>query len=170
MLAGLIVQSDSNYRFPHDRVQEASYALGTDDERAAIHLRVARALVSLDSLLRDDSLFETVNHFNQALTLIDSPADRRQVAELNLQAGKVAKAAIAFESALKYLAAGLQVLGEAAWQCEPDLAFSLAFQLGDCEYLTGNLAAAEQRLRDLSERATNRFDRCTVPACEPRFT
>ena len=164
VLAGLLVQSDSNYRFPHDRVQEASYALGTDNERAEIHLRIARSLASADPSLRDESLFETVNHFNQARALIESPSERRAVAELNLLAGKLAKDAIAFDSALKCLAAGLEVLGKDAWLGESSLAFALSFQLGDCEYLTGELGAAETRLRALSERATNRFDQCTV-AC-----
>ncbi|MET0791959.1 MAG: PAS domain S-box protein [Polyangiaceae bacterium] len=162
--AGLLVRSDSNYRFPHDRVQEASYALGTESERSAIHLRIARSLVGSVPVRRDESSFETVNHFNRALSLITSVEERREVAELNLLAAKLAKAAIAFHSALKYLAAGLEALGEDAWQREPRLAFTLAFQRGDCEYLTGDLAGAEARLRALSERAANRFDRCTV-AC-----
>ena len=44
--AGLAVRVDGGYRFLHDRVQEAAYALEPESERARIHLGIARLLSS----------------------------------------------------------------------------------------------------------------------------
>jgi PAS domain S-box-containing protein len=69
------------------------------------------------------------------------------VAELNLLAGKRAKAATAYASALNYLVTGESLLAEVEeGPTRSQLAFNLAFARAECEYLTGKLAEAEQRL------------------------
>ncbi len=162
--AGLVLRAESGYRFPHDRVQEASHALASESERIAIHLRIARSLAALDEARRDERIFELVNHYNRAVSAIESAEERCQIAELNLLAGKRAMAAVAFQSASVYLVAGVAVLGESAWQEEYALIFVLTLQRANCEYLTGNLEAAEERLSLLANRARTRLDRCSV-AC-----
>ena len=67
VLAGLVVEVDAGYEFPHDRVQEASHALASEVERAAIHRRAGRILAELDGgSRRDELIFEIVNHLNRA--------------------------------------------------------------------------------------------------------
>ena len=44
--AGLVFRSDGAYRFLHDRVQEAAYALIPEADRAAVHLRIGRLLAA----------------------------------------------------------------------------------------------------------------------------
>ncbi|HET7541661.1 MAG TPA: AAA family ATPase [Polyangiaceae bacterium] len=162
--AGLVARKDANYVFPHDRVQEASYALAGESERAAIHLRIARLFSSLEPALRDERLFEVVDHYSRAAAAIESAEERRLVAEINLLAAKRAMASIAFESASVYLTCGCEILGESAWDDDYALMFALTLQRSNSEYLTGRLQAAEDRLSSLAERATNRLDRCSV-AC-----
>jgi len=162
--AGLVVRAESGYRFPHDRVQEASHALASGAERVGIHLRIARSLAALDEARRDERIFELVNHYNRAVGALESTEERRQLAELNLLASKRAMAAIAFQSASVYLVAGIAVLGDGAWQKEYPLIFVLTLQRANCEYLTGDLQAAEDRLSQLAARANSRLDRCSV-AC-----
>ena len=162
--AGLVVQAGGGYAFPHDRVQEASYALTTEAERSHIHLRIAKLLVALDPARRDDQMFEIANHFNQAAAAIRSPDERREVAELDLAASRRAAAAIAFESAARYAVAGLEVLGDAAWTQAPELAFALTLQRANCEYLIGELATAADRLVELSRRPATLPEHCQV-AC-----
>ena len=162
---GLVVSVEGSYEFPHDRVQEASHALSSESERSAIHLKIARHLTGLASgTERNDLLFEIVSHFNRAHSEVESPAERRQVAELNLLAAKRAKAAIAFDSASTYLAAGTRILaaGGDSWSTDASLAFALGLQRADCEYLTGQLTAAEGRLEELTTRAPSRSDQCAV--------
>ena len=160
--AGLVVLNDATYEFSHDRVTYASYALATDFERAALHLRIGRFLAAQDSALREEQVFEVVEHYNRADVLITSKTERRQVAEFNLLAATRAMDSIAFDSASTYLAAAARMLGEGAWEHHYSLMFSLALRHANCEYLTGQLSRAEDRLGLLAGRAATRLDRCGV--------
>jgi predicted ATPase len=105
--SGLILRFDGSYAFTHDRVEEAAYALIPEGERAAVHLRIARLLAGQRPFEElPERIFDVVSHFNRGSVMIASPEERMQVAELNLIAGKRAKASTAYASALRYLAAG----------------------------------------------------------------
>src|SRR5262245_43397358 len=91
------------YRFVHDRVQEAAYSLIPQERRARAHLRVGRLLAAhTPPDKRDEAIFEIVNQLNRGVELIDSSEEREQLAELNLMAGKRARASTAYASALTY--------------------------------------------------------------------
>ena len=73
-------------------------------------------------------------------TLITSQEEREQLAELNLLAGKRAKASAAHASALTYLAAGTALLPEDAWERRQELVFALELHRAQCECLYGRTA------------------------------
>jgi predicted ATPase len=81
---------------------------------------------------------------------------------LNLLAGKRAKASTAYASALTYLIAGAALLMEDSWKRRHELLFSLELIRAECEFLTGALAAAEQRLNVLSTRAATTIERAAA--------
>ena len=60
----------------------------------------------------EEKIFEIVNQLDRGATLIHSREERDRVAELNLIAGKRAKASTAYASALRYLTAGRALLAE----------------------------------------------------------
>ncbi len=160
-----IVRLEGAYAFVHDRVQEAAYSLIPESARAAAHLRLGRLLAAhTPPEKREETVFEVVNQLNRGAALITSRAEREQLAELNLIAGKRAKAATAYASALQYLTAGAALLTDDAWERQHELAFPLELDRAECEFLTGALAAAEERLTMLSSRAANTVERATV-AC-----
>jgi PAS domain S-box-containing protein len=160
---GLILRQESSYVFLHDRVQEAAYALIPDGERAAAHLRIGRVLASRTAPEEiEEKIFEIVNQLDRGAALITAPDEREQLAELNLIAGKRAKASTAYASALTYLGAGAALLAEDSWERRHDLAFALEQNRAECEFLTGALAEAEQRLDGLSARAATTVERATV--------
>ena len=161
--AGLILRSDTAYTFLHDRIQEAAYALIAEGERAMAHLRIGRLLVARtrsDEL--DEHIFEIVNQFDRGAALITRQEEREQVAELNLIAGKRAKAATAYASALQYFTAGRALLAENGWERRYQLTFDLELNRAECEYLTGELASAEERLSAMSGRARTTRDSAAV--------
>src|SRR5258708_410712 len=88
-------------------------------------------------------------------SMIASREEREHVAELNLLAGKRARATTAYASALAYLAAGSALLEDDKWERTYQLAFALELFRAECEYLTGDLASSEQRLVQLSGRVEN---------------
>jgi predicted ATPase len=107
-------------------VQEAAYSLIPETQRAAAHLRIGRLLVAgTPPEKREDAIFEIVNHLNRGAALISELEEREQLADLNLIAGKRAKASTAYTSALAYFTAGVALLPEDSWKRRYDLAFAL---------------------------------------------
>jgi PAS domain S-box-containing protein len=161
--AGLVLRSKTGYTFLHDRVQEATYALLPEAERAPAHLAIGRALLARAGARElEAEAFEIVNQFNHAIALIHTPAERQQVAALNQVAGRRAKASTAFAAAHAHFAAGVALLGEDGWLRCRALAFELERDLAECEFMGGDLPLAEQRLAALAARASSRTERAAV--------
>ena len=155
----------SSYRFAHDRVHEAAYALIPTERRAAMHLRIGRMLVAhMPRGKLDEAIFEIVNQLNRASSLMTAPEEREQLAEFNLLAGKRAQASSAYVSALNYLTAGAALLTEDSWRQRRDLSFALELARAHCEFASGKITEAEQRLRSLSTRAVTTGEHVAV-AC-----
>ncbi|XXX82643.1 ATP-binding sensor histidine kinase [Sorangium sp. So ce134] len=156
---GLVFRVNGTYKFLHDRVEEAAYSLIPEGERAAAHFEIGRLLASRTAPEEiEEKIFEIVNQLDRGAGLIASRGERERAAELNFIAGKRAKASTAFASALKYLAAGAAFLEEDSWSLRYELIFALERHRAECEYLTGELSAAEERLSMLSRRARNLVD------------
>jgi len=156
---------ENSYRFVHDRVHEAAYALIPTERRAAVHLRIGRMLVAHTPPGKlDETIFEIVNQLNRASSLVTAPEEREQLAEFNLLAGKRAQASSAYVSALNYLTTGATLLTEESWQQRRELRFALELARAHCELASGTIAEAEERLRSLSMRAVTTVERVAV-AC-----
>jgi PAS domain S-box-containing protein len=161
----LVVRSEDSYRFVHDRVQEAAYTLVPEDRRPATHLRIGRLLKRhLGRGRREEAVFEIVGQLNRGSALIASQDERDDLAELDLVAGRRAKAAAAYASALNYLVAGAALVGEDGWERRRGLVFDLELHRAECELLTGDIPAARERLLALSLRAADAVERAAV-AC-----
>src|SRR6516162_4773957 len=159
----LIDRLDRSYKFVHDRMQEAAYALIPERSRDEAHLTIGRLLVArTPPEKRDEAIFEIVNQLNRGAPLITSQEEREEVAELNLAAGKRAKASSAYASALTYLTAGAALLPADAWERRQELAFELELHRADCEVYAGELQGAEKRLEALSARALTTLERASV--------
>ena len=157
--AGLILRSENSYRFLHDRVREAAYFLIPDQQRAQTHLRIGRILTENTPQERlEEAIFDIVNQLNRGSRLITDAGERERVAELNLIAGKRAKASAAYASALKYLHAGRSLLREEAWNDSYDVIFSIESLIAECELITADMVAAEERLSSLALRARSHHD------------
>jgi PAS domain S-box-containing protein len=157
--AGLIFRSEGSYSFLHDRVQEAAYSLIPQESRAETHLRIGMLMASRTSPDKlEEGIFEIVNQLNRGSQLVTSIADRERIAELNLIAGRRAKTSTAYASALNYLHAGRRLLTDETWNRNYDLIFSIEYLLAECELLTADLSAAENRLSILAERTNNAHD------------
>ena len=161
--AGLIFRSDDSYRFLHDRVQEAAYSMIPQELRSAAHLRIGMLLAAhTPAAKREEAIFEIVNQLNRGSHLLTSVEDRERVAELNLVAGRRAKVSTAYASALKYLRAGRALLTEETWARNYPVIFSTEYLMAECELLTADKVAAENRLSLLPQRANNRHDFCVA--------
>jgi PAS domain S-box-containing protein len=161
--AGLVYRRDGAYYFLHDRVEEAAYTLIPEGERAAAHLAIGQRLAAHTPPEEvEESVFDIVGQLNRGIALIASGEERERVAELNLIAGRRAKASTAYASALTYLTAARALLPEDRWERRHEVAFALELHRAECEFLTGALGEAEARLAELASRAVSLPDLATV--------
>lgn len=161
--AGVVNRSETCYRFLHDRVQEAAYSLIPVEERAAEHLRIGMLLAGgLSPAQIEDAIFEIVNQLNRGSELVASRQSREVLASFNLRAAERAKGAATFELALQYGRTSALLLTEHTWAANYELAFSIGYLVAECEVLTGETAAASDRLSSLARRARNGHDFCRV--------
>jgi PAS domain S-box-containing protein len=161
--AGFVSRGEDGYAFAHDRIREAAYALVPEDDRPAVHLQIGRLLLTrILAPETSETIFDVVKQLNHGVALVDSPDERLRFAELNLTAGRRARSTTAYDSALVYLATGESLLSEEHWERHYALRFALALHRAECEFLTGKLAAADERLSRLRERAIGSTDLAAV--------
>ena len=136
---------DVSYRFLHDRVQQAAYFLIPEERKKETHLKVGRLLLkSTKPAEQEENIFDLVNQLNIGIDLMIHQAERTELAALNLLAGRKAKAATAYEPALKYLITGLELLADDSWQNQYELTSALYIETVEVEYLNTHFKRAEQ--------------------------
>jgi PAS domain S-box-containing protein len=154
--AEVVFQQDSAYKFLHDRIQEAAYAIIPKSQRATEHLRIGRVLLAST---REDGLaehlFDVANQFNRGAALLTDRYEKAHVATIDLSAGRRARASAAYTSALGYFSAGMALLDEEDWDSHYELTFSLWLERAECELLSGNFEKAEQLILELLQRAAS---------------
>ncbi|WP_139559053.1 EAL domain-containing protein [Methylotetracoccus oryzae] len=131
------------FRFLHDRVQEAALQLLSPEARPGTHCQIARQMLDeLSAAEIDARIFDIADHLNRALPLLDTAAQRLDLARLNLLAARKAKACAAYGAARRYLEVGMSPAGEAVWDWSPGLAFDLYRERGELESLNGHFDEA----------------------------
>ncbi|MEK0188624.1 ATP-binding protein, partial [Microcoleus anatoxicus] len=145
----------------------AAYSLIPEEQKQETHLKIGQLLLQNTAIeARKDNIFALVNQLNfgigtttGGLPLLTSEQERCELAELNLIAGQKAKAAMAYESAVKYLNIGLGLLGENSWQSQYQLTLNLHTEAAEAEYLNTNFEGAETLIDAILEQAINILDR-----------
>lgn len=132
-----------NYRFLHDRIQQAAYALISAEQKQSVHLQIGRLLYEKNSSEQcHDLIFELTEHLNIGQALITDSQEQLELATLNLKAGCKAKQATAYNAAQQYFTSARAILGN-AWLEQYALMFNLHKEQAEVEYLLGNFEAAE---------------------------
>ncbi|MBK7002518.1 MAG: AAA family ATPase [Rhodoferax sp.] len=155
--------SNIKYRFLHDRVQQAAYSLIAESQLQPLHIRIGRLLLKntpQDTL--DESLFDILEQLNAGRELIEDVAEKLQLAELNLRAGKKAQNATAYQAAVMHLRIGMALLPQDAWQSHYPLTLALHRQCAEAEYLAGNFSHSEAIYSVALERAQTVLDKINV--------
>jgi predicted ATPase/signal transduction histidine kinase len=157
--AGLVLRLEGTYKFLHDRVQEAAYSLIPEAQRAGVHLRIGRARVSrLPEEAIAERVFDIANQLDHGVEIITDPHEKELLCRLNVQAGRKAKASIAFASAQRYLAQAAALLSPDVWAARYEDTFALYLDLAECEYLVGNFQRADALFGLLLEKARSPHD------------
>jgi len=140
----LIIPMHTVYAFFHDRIREAAYSLLSDNEKKETHGLIGHFVLSRTGPeSRNEKIYYIVDQLNLGTERIASLRKRLELAELNLMAGKKAKASTAFASAAQYLLKGTELLSVDSWGLHYDLTLSLYMECAECLYLSGNFDGTE---------------------------
>ncbi len=133
------------YRFLHDRVQQAAYA-GLDAARKKqTHFTIGSLLkrnTSSDQI--EESVFDIIHHLNQGREIISSDSDRLDLVRLNRIAGEKARKSAAFEAAYQYFSTACSLLQPDDWDTQYDLCWHLFSELSEAAYIVGRFSEAEE--------------------------
>lgn len=161
--SGAAGQQDSSYRFVHDRVQQAAQSFIPQEEKESLHLRIGWLLLeSTPPEALPEHLIDIVNHLDLGVSRVDDPARRRRLAELNLDAGKRARASMAAEPARHYLRTGIDLLAADAWKNDYELALALHVAVTDAELLCKDFDAMEAAAKIVHDNARDFLDTVLV--------
>jgi predicted ATPase/signal transduction histidine kinase/tRNA A-37 threonylcarbamoyl transferase component Bud32 len=127
------------YKFLHDRVQQAAYSLISESEKKTTHLKIGRLLLKNTAPeKRKENIFALVNQLNFGTDLLTAPSEKNELAELNSIAAQKAKAAMAYASALNYLDIALGLLETDSWESNYHLTLTLYLEAIEAAYLNSD--------------------------------
>ncbi|MBD2411294.1 histidine kinase [Nostoc calcicola FACHB-389] len=151
------------YKFLHDRVQQAAYSLIPKEQKQVTHLKIGQLLLNhTPAAEQDEKLFEIVNQLNIGNSLIVDPAQKTELAQLNLQVAQKAIAAIAYAAAFEYATIGIAMLAQERWQTQYQLTLKLYEAATEAAYLSGNFEQMAQFPAVILENARTLLDTVKV--------
>ncbi len=152
-----------DYRFLHDRVQQAAYSLIATGEEKVTHLNIGKLLLEKTSNdQQENQLFDLVNHLNIGLELVTSPRERNALVLLNLRASQKAKTSTAYVAASRYLAIAMDLLPENSWEIQYDLTLKLYEERAEIEDLKGDFTASRKYIEAIIALAKKDLEKARI--------
>jgi predicted ATPase/signal transduction histidine kinase len=159
----LLAPDSCSYRFLHDRVQQAAYFLIPESQKQSTHLKIGQLLLNnTPEEEREEKIFDIVNQLNIGVELITQQTERDELAQLNLIAGRKAKASTAYAAAKRYLTVGIKLLSAKAWQSQYELTLALHEEAAEAAYLSGDFEQMEQLADLVRNQARSLLDKVKV--------
>jgi len=132
-----------DFKFLHDRVQQAALNLVDADQQKQFHLTIGNLMLQRFAEQQiEERLFEIVDHLNHAKDLI-SGEERGNWIDLNVRAARKARKSAAYSLALWYIKGAMDSLPSDAWTSY-DKTLSLYKERIMFEWLNSNVDAVEE--------------------------
>ena len=138
-------QSDLEYKFLHNRVYKTVYSLLREAEKIEAHFRIGQFILQQTPPTEiEENIFNLVHHLNIAKKSLINSSFNYCLAELNLIAGKKAKASSAYQVAANHLDIALELLPPSSWKDNYNLTLDIYLEAMEAEYLQTNFTRAEE--------------------------
>ncbi|WP_229456830.1 ATP-binding protein [Nostoc sp. CHAB 5715] len=154
---------EATCKFQHDRVQQAAYYLIPEAQKKATHLKIGRLMLSNTSATeQEEKIFEIVNQLNIGAELINTQSEQNELVKLNLLAGTKAKAAAAYEAAMRYFSLGIQLLAADCWQTNYDLTLALFELAAEAAFLCSDFTQMNRWIKEVLQNTQVLLDKMKV--------
>ena len=149
--------------FCHDRIQQAAYSFIPEAKRQSVHWQVGQLLLKKTSVGdREKKIFDIANQLNLGVQHSMVQSEKDEVAQLNLSAGRRAKSATAYQSALDYLKAGIDLLAPDSWSQNYHLSLSLYTEAAESAYVCTFYDDMENLAQEVLKNAETLMDRMKI--------
>ena len=160
---GLLIPSGDEYKFAHDRVQQAIYSLIPEKEKTSLHLLNGRRLVSYYGVTeQQERIFEIVNQWNLGTLLVADKKEKAYLGDLNLQAGRKAMASTAYPQALQYFEKGIILFDHDEWTNQYDFLSELTTSAAEAAYLSGEYEKVDKHVQSIVKHSRTLIDSVKV--------
>ncbi|AFY81995.1 AAA family ATPase [Oscillatoria acuminata] len=151
------------YKFAHDRIQQAAYSLIPETDKQAVHLQIGQLfLENTPSENREQNIFDIVHQLNLGREAIREVSLQQELVSLNEIAGKKAKASAAFKSALRYFQTAIELLSQNSWEEQYDLTLALYLEAIEAALFSGSYALMEEFSEVILQQAITVLDTVKV--------
>jgi len=139
----IYVADSSLFRFAHDKIPEAVYAMMPEQQRRENHMRFGLCLCiqTLEDRFDNEELFfVAVNQINQGgSAAVHEPSQKSIIAELNLKAGRRSIQLSDYNTAIKFFQHGISFLGDEKWTSNYQLSLDLCDAVTDGAFVLGQI-------------------------------
>jgi predicted ATPase len=155
---GLLISAGHEYKFAHDRVQQAIYSLIPEKQKASLHLLNGKRLAeNYKPIEQQEKIFDIVNQWNLGASQVSGKKEKTFLADLNRQAGKKAMASTAYPQALQYFERGIQFLSD-EWKESYEFLFDLTSSAAEAAYLSGEYEKVDKHVESITRHSNNLVD------------
>ena len=161
---------DAQYKFAHDRIQQAAYSLVPEGpQRERLHYDIGCQLLKLLDTLDDKRQKEWISflaphQLQRGRSCIRDDVELVNLAALNLESGKKAMSLAAFIPASQFLSNGIAIMDDVtdSWDLHHDLQLALHQNLAAVAWSTGSPTRSEKLVKEVVDHA--RTDAEKLPA------
>lgn len=155
-----IKQIEIPFRFIHDRIQQAAYSIIEDTEKEKINYTIGKIfLEKVDETDMDGKIFKILSHLNLALNQIKTTEERRSLVTLNLRACRIAKKAVAYQTAYDCINISKELLDANSWKTDYELTYDIYLELAECSYLLKHFDHIDELSRIILNHARSKIDK-----------
>ena len=156
-------QLSIEYRFSHDRIQQASYDLIDQEEKSILNHRLGKYYLARKKDDRNINVFAIVNHLNAGLEHVKTKEDIHELVELNIDAGLKAKSSASYGSSLEYFKIGLSLMDVDSWLGDHySLMLDLNTHIMELYYLNGQFEEMEVCGELILKHAKTTLEKITI--------
>ncbi len=136
---GSEVNKNPRYKFAHDRIRQAAYAMVPEELRADLHLKIGEQMLkNIDPEKLMDQIFDVVFHLNNGADGKISSELKSELIILNYKAAIKAKSSSAYQNALSLYERSIELLLPSKTVHDRELTLQLLIGAMECAYLVGD--------------------------------
>lgn len=159
----ILIATDTGYKFSHNRIQQVFYNLIDEKNKASLHLKIAAVLTSIyNETEAEQNLFEIVNHWNNGADAIEDDKTKIEVFNVNIRAGRKAKKNTAYNQALKYYQAAINLSSPLLWKEGYEQTLSVYTEGCEVAYLSGAFGILENLSEQVIKHSKSLLDAARV--------